>query len=241
MRRCLPLFIAGCAALLIVGSTSTGCGGGGGGGGSSSGGGSGGGAFSLSPATLTVGPNGQIFLVARSGSAQADVTWSSTSGIVTPLGTGLALYTAPATGSATVTATTTAAPQRSDSTAVTINASLATVRGRVVSDATFNGVANVVIEFKNGTTTLATATTLANGYFTAGVPPTATRFHVRNTTVPSGFWKQYTFDSERFTTLDSNCTAPLPALAAGTSVALATDVRLNAQVGPPPPPPTGCP
>src|SRR5688572_1278499 len=154
------------------------CGGGGGGGN----GGGGNVTVTLTPSSATVGPNGQVqFTAIVTGSADQNVTWSATTGTITPTGTGTATYTAPnGDSSATITATSVASPGASDSSVVNSQSGLATVTGRVVRQNTSVGLGNVVIEFRDaGGTTVATAVTNAFGYFSGGTPTTAVRFHVR--------------------------------------------------------------
>jgi hypothetical protein len=236
MRKQIPALIIFLLALLSIALSSAGCGGGGGGGGSN---GSSGGSFSLSPATATVGANGTVYLYASANGTPVDVSWTTTAGVLTPTGIGTATLAAPSTGTATVTATLISNPARSDTTVVTVNDTLATVRGRVVTDSNA-GFGGIIIDFKAGNTTVASVITMPNGQFSAGVPTTATRFHIRNSSIPSSYYKQYSYNSLRYTTLVSTCTAPLPALSVGGDVALLTNIVINSNVGPPPPPPSGC-
>ena len=228
------------AAFFLLCLTFLACGGGGGGGGGTGGGGV---SITLTPATGTVGHNGNFPLAAVvTGSSNPDVTWSATAGTLNITGVGQATWIAPAADvTATVTATSVADPTKSDSSSVTSQAGLATVTGRVVRQNTSQGLGNVVIEFRDGSgATVATATTNAFGYFGGGTPTTAVRFHVQNTTVPSGYYRQYLYNSLRYATTISTCSAPLPALAAGTNTALLTVIGIPVASGPPPPPPNGC-
>ena len=227
------------AAFFLLCLTFLACGGGGGGGN----GGGGNVSVILTPSTATVGPNGQVPMAAVvTGSSNGDVTWSTTNGTITPTGIGTATYTAPnGDSTATITATSVASSGATDNSVVTSQSGLATVTGRVVRQNTSTGLANVVIEFRDaGGSTVATATTNAFGQFGGGTPPTAVRFHVRNTTVPAGYYRQYIYNSLRYATTITTCSAPLPALTAGTTTALLTNIGMPLSSGPPPPPPNGC-
>jgi len=226
----LTVFVLLCLTFLA-------CGGGGGGGGG------GGLSVNLQPASATVGRNGQVnFTATVSNASNPDVTWSASTGSITPTGVGTATYTAPnAAATATVTATSVEDNTKSDSSTVTVVVGVATVTGKVVRSGSSLGLANVIIEFRDaGGATVATVTTNGSGNFSAGVPTTATRFHVRNSTVPSGYYKQYTYDGLRYTTLETTCSAPLPSLSEGTSTALASEIAFSPTSNPPPPPPNGC-
>lgn len=113
--------------------------------------------------------------------------------------------------------------------------------GRVVREDTTGGVSGVKVQFKNaGGTILATATTNASGNFSIDVPSTAVKFHLQNNSVPLGYYKQFEYNTKRYTTLDSTCTANLPAYVDGVRTPLATTIVITPQNLPPPPPPNGC-
>ncbi len=238
MRAILTAFCAFLVIGILIGvSAISGCGGGGTG---TTGTNGGGGALSLYPSTANVGPGGTVQLQAQANFLNVDVTWSSDSGLVSPTGIGTATFTAPGSGVSTITATRIGA-SGSDTSAITVDPTAATVRGRVVDSNTIAGIGNAIVEFKNGNTIVATATTIPNGSFSAAVPTSATRFHIRSSSISSGFYKQYLYNSKRYTMLDSTCTAPLPALSVGANVLLVTNIVISPATGPPPPPPNGCP
>lgn len=218
------------AALLVYG-----CAGGGGVGG-------GGSQFLLIPTAATVGWNGQVKLVATLGGLPVDVTWAVTSGSITPTSVGNATFTAPASSTTeTITAALVSDPGTTRTSSVTAQAGLATVVGRVISGTTFAGVGNVPIEFRDaGGTVVAITSTFSTGYFSAAVPATATRFHLRNTGFPFGFHKQYTFNGKSYAVTITTCSAPLPAISANTNTTLPTNIVIPPSFQPPPPPPDGC-
>lgn len=233
MRKSVPvlLLLVGLFALVIGGS---GCGGGGGG---SNGGG--GGSITLHPSSITIGSNGRVYLCAMDNGILVDVTWSSTSGVVTPVSVGLAYWTG--SGSGTVTATGIGLGG-SDSTPITVDASKASVYGRVIDSSVFSGIQGAIFDFKTGSTNVASATTIPTGHFMAAVPPAADFFSIRANSVSNAFYKSYTYDGLRYTMLTSPevCRAPLPTLAVGTASAFSTNVVVAVASGPPPPPPNGC-
>ncbi len=227
------LGLAASMALLFA----LGCGGGGGGGG--------GGGFNmfLSPTSVSVGPNGEVRLntIDQNGTF-TDVTWAVSAGFLTPLGIGSAQFVAPASGPATVTATSVVSGGIVRTCSVTVVPGMATVTGRVRRSGSSIGLPGVVVDFFDVAATLvATATTNSLGYFSGAVPANAVRFHLRNSSIPTGFYKQYTYDSMRYATTIAACSAPLPGLSAGVSTGLVTECVVSPNVGPPPPPPNGCP
>lgn len=226
-----------CHLALVVGIlwSVLGCGGGGSPGTSVS--------FSLIPSSATVGANGQVRLVALRNGSPVDVTWEATSGTIVPLSTGNATFTAPsATTVVTVTAALVSSPGTTRTATINVQQGFATVTGRVTSGGSGGGVGNVPIEFRDGSdAVVATTTTFATGYFSAAVPPSAVRFHLQNAGFPTGFYKQYTYDTKRYSVLIATCSAPLPPIAADANTALATNVVLPPSFQPPPPPPDGCP
>lgn len=225
------MLLAFCLVFLACGG-----GGGGGGGGESV-------SVSLSPGSSTVGLNGQVLFVATvSNSTNPAVTWSSTSGTITPTGDRTATFTAPNFETqATVTAASVADPTKTDSSVVTVQQGVATVTGQVLRQSSSLGLSGVVVEFRDNTgTVLATATTNSFGNFSAAVPVAAVRFHLQNATVPVGYYKQFNYDGMRFATTITTCSAPLPALTEGVTTPLATTITVPATTGPPPPPPNGC-
>lgn len=237
MHKALPALIAFLSLALAIALSSAGCGGGGGGGSSSGGSG---GNLSLSPATNTIGANGMAHMLATVNGVPVDVTWSSTAGFVTPTGIGTAIFNGPASGTAVVTAT---AGSQTDTATFTIDPTRATVSGRIVDQTTLSGIGNAIIEFRDGNTIVATATSLGNGYFSGGVSPAADTFHVRASSISSAYYKLYTYNSLRYTMTDSDafpCRAPLPALTAGGNTNLQTNLTVPPFGGPPPPPPNGC-
>lgn len=232
MRHFLPGLLLFSIALGFI---AAGCGGGGGGGGTNGGSGQ----LVMSPGTATLGPNGEVTLYATVNGSPVDVTWSSSSGFVTPVGLGLGVLTAPSSGTVTVTATRTSG-SGSDTSSFTISPGLATVRGRVVDQDSLLGISGATIQFKNGTTTLSSVTSYSGGYFVAAVSPAANRFHMPSSPFPSGYYKQYTYNSKRYTALVSTCSATLPSLVAGGAHPLVDTIKLPVASGPPPPPPNGC-
>ncbi len=113
--------------------------------------------------------------------------------------------------------------------------------GRVVREDTLNGLANVKVQFKDaGGTILVTATTNSSGNFSIDVPSNAVRFHLQNSSLPTGYYKQFEYNSKRYTTLDTTCTAPLPTYVNGVRTPLLTSIVVSPQNLPPPPPPNGC-
>lgn len=235
MRKALPA-IAIMLVLIAIIAGGSGCGGGG----TSSNGGNGGngGSFGLSPSSATVGSNGRVYMAAMQGGIPVDVSWSATTGVVTPTGTGTA-YWQGASG-ATVTATKISG-SGTDTCIISVDASKASVYGRLIDSAAFGGISGAIVDFKQGSSTVASATTIPTGHFSAAVPTGATRFHVRSNSISSAFYKQYTYNALRYTMLSSTCTAPLPGLALGAATPLVSNVVVAVASGPPPPPPNGCP
>lgn len=214
--------------------TSTSCGGGGGGSG-----GSGGGSVNLTPNSLTIGANGLGAFLALQNGTPVDVSFSQSGGAtINILGTGHAQITFPPSGTVTITATTFA--DSSDSTVVTIDPTRATVYGRVVDEDLLSGIGGVTVQFKNGSNVVASTQTLANGYFSVGVPTTANRMHISTSGLSSFYYRQYRYQSMRYTMLDPNCSVTLPALVAGTTHQLSGSIQITNTNGPPPPPPNGC-
>lgn len=226
----LAIFVLLCLTFLA-------CGGGGGGGGG------GGVSVNLQPSSATVGRNGQVaFTATVSNATDRSVTWSATGGTISPTGSNSATYTAPnSDGAFTVTATSTEDPTKSDSSTVTVVVGVATVTGRVIRSTTSTGIAGVIVEFRDNTgAAVQTATTNSSGNFSSAVPLTAVRFHIQNSSIPAGFYKQYNYNSLRYATTIATCSAPLPALSEGANTPLLTDLVIAPTTTPPPPPPNGC-
>ncbi len=206
-------------------------------------GGAGGVSVNLSPSSTTVGRNGQVNFVATvSNATNQNVTWAISAGSINPTGVGTATFTAPnAAASVSVTATSVEDPSKSDSSTVTVVVGVATVTGRILRSGSSLGLANIVVEFRDNTgATVATATSNSSGNFSAAVPTAAVRFHLRNSTMPAGYYKQFNYDSMRYATTIATCSAPLPALTEGQSSALNTNITVAPTSQPPPPPPNGC-
>jgi hypothetical protein len=110
----------------------------------------------------------------------------------------------------------------------------------VIDEDFLTGVSGLTVQFKDGTTTVGTVSVTSTGYFAQGVSPAATRFHLATSPFPFGYYKQYTYNTKRYTVLQTTCTAPLPALSAGVGSSLVDSIRLPNTSGPPPPPPNGC-
>jgi hypothetical protein len=223
--------------LALLGLCFLACGGGGGGGGG------GGIQVDLQPSSATVGRNGQVNFVATvQNSADQNVSWTASAGSIAPTGPNTATYTAPnSAATATVTATSVADPTRADSSTVNVVAGVATVTGRVVQQNSSFGIGGIVVEFRDSSgATVATATTNSSGNFSAAVPTSAVRFHLRNSSIPFSYYKQFTYNSLRYATTISTCSAPLPSLSEGGNFPLATTIALPPSSGPPPPPPNGC-
>jgi hypothetical protein len=233
MRQALRIGLSMLSAIVIVC-----CGGGG-----PSDNGNGGVNVSINPTSANVAWNGTVqFSSTVTGAADTSVTWSASGGSITPTGSNTATFTAPAaTTVITVTATSVADPTKTASATVNVSQGQATVTGRVRRASSSLGIAGVVVEFRNaGGSVLATVTTPSSGNFSVAVPVEAVRFHLRNSSVPPGFYKQYQYNAKRYTTLDANCSAPLPPLSANVTTPLATDIVIPPTTQPPPPPPDGC-
>lgn len=86
-----------------------------------------------------------------------------------------------------------------------------------------------------------------NGNFRAAVPTTATFFSVRGGSIPTGFYKQFRFNSLWYLPKDLGglCIAPLPSLTNGVQTnigdVLVPPTTQNGSSLPPPPPPSPCP
>ena len=198
----------------------------------------------LSPGAATIGANGRItFCAIVTGAINPDVSWSASAGSIVSVGTGRGRLTAPSVATLViVTATSVEDSGKSDLATITVITGFATVSGRVLRSSSTTGIAGIVIEFRNAAgSVVAQVTTASCGDFGAAVPVTATRFHLQNGSVPSGFYKQYTYDTLRYTTVETTCSAPLPALSADTAAPLVTNITIPPTTQPPPPPPNGCP
>ena len=201
---------------------------------------------SISPVQSTVAVGRTLnFTATVTGTANQNVTWTTTNGTIVSTGANTARYTAPATvGVAKVRATSVANTSRFAEANVAISASVgnnAIVTGRVVNQASSTGVAGVSVLFLNSSgVSVAQATTTANGTFSAQVPVTATRFHLDSASISAGFYKSYEYNTKRYSALISTCSAPLPTLTAGVTSALPTNIEIPPASGPPPPPPNGC-
>lgn len=213
------------------------------GGGGAPGGGGGGITVTISPTTVTVGLNGTVlFSVTVTGATDPSVTWSATQGTIVPTGATSAQYTAPGFATtATVRVTSVQDPTKFREATVTVAVGTSTVTGRVVRDGSSSGIAGVIVDFFDGGGTLLTsATTNSTGNFSRAVPLDAVRFHLRNSSVPTGYYKAYEYNAKRYSTLITTCSAPLPALVENGTVPLATTVEVPPTSLPPPPPPNGC-
>ncbi len=229
-------FVAATVLALLLPLVS-GCGGGGGGGGG------GGVNLTLSPMSATVGGNGRVVMAAIvTGTQNGNVTWSASIGTIVPTGPGSATFTAPpGAASASVTATSVANPSATRTATINVVPGMATVSGRVRQNSTTFGVPGVVIEIRDAAqAVLATVTTGSTGYFSIAVPLNAARFHLRNNSIPPGYYKVFGYNLKRYSTLIATCSAPLPAVSADAHTTLLTDVVLHPTFEPPPPPPTGC-
>lgn len=197
--------------------------------------------MTLTPSAATVGGNGQVDMVATvTGGSTADVTWSATSGSVLATGIGKARFTAGLTD-AVITATSLANPSVTKSLSVTVMPGLATVKGKVVQNDSQAGIPGIVLELRDaGANVLATATTDGSGNFSVAVSAAAVRFHLRSSSMPNAYYKDYKYNTKHYAPLVATCSAPLPTLAANTSANLVTTVVLYRTYEPPPPPPTGC-
>ncbi|MBX3117690.1 MAG: hypothetical protein KF784_01395 [Fimbriimonadaceae bacterium] len=115
--------------------------------------------------------------------------------------------------------------------------------GRVVRQDTLNGLANVKVEIRDaGGSVLKVATTNSTGNFSVDLTGlgTPTRFHIINSSIPIGYFKQFSYNTKRYTTLDTTCSAPLPTYNPGFMTPMATSIVITPQNLPPPPPPNGC-
>lgn len=104
------------------------------------------------------------------------------------------------------------------------------------------GIQGVIVTFYDGAGTLiASATTDANGNFSAQVPTDARYFALDPTSINSNsYYRSYTYNGLRYTPLDDGCRTPLPDLPDGGVFTLVTNIVVPTLAGPPPPPPTGC-
>lgn len=179
------------------------------------------------------------------GSVNKNVTWSASAGAIVSTGPNTATFTAPDTeGPVTVTATSVVDGTTSDSTIVTVAKGNVTLTGAVIRDDTNARVGGVVVIFLNSSNQeVARVTSSASQNFNVSVPLSAVRFHVLTSSLdPSQFYRAYKYNNLIYTTLDPNCTGPLPPLGncTGTVVNMPNSIRLFPTSGPPPPPPTGC-
>lgn len=198
----------------------------------------------IDPVSTTLSPGKQtIFTGVVSGATSTTVNFSATGGTIVRINNTQARYTAPsATGTYTVTASSASDPTKKATATVTVAnlGSNTTVTGYVRVDGSVTGVGNVQVAFFNASgTELGRVTTGADGRFSATVPSTAKRFHVIGSSLIN-YYSQFTYGSLRYSALINSCSAPLPALVAGSTVALPSSIFVNESSEPPPPPPNGC-
>lgn len=200
--------------------------------------------ITIDPISTTLNPGGTaMFTAVVTGAANQNVNFTATGGTITK-SVNVGTYTAgQVTGSYTVTATSVADPSKS-ATATVIIANLgqnATVNGRVVLENTTIGIQGVIVAFYNSTgSELARATTGVDGRFSRLVPVAARRFHLIATSIPNGYYKQFSYAGTRYSPLVANCTVALPPLTAGQTYSMPVSVMLASTGSPPPPPPNGC-
>lgn len=199
----------------------------------------------IDPQSVTLAPGKTTAFNANVlGSANTNATFTATGGTLTTTGPHSVSYRAPAaTGTYTVTARATANTSRtSTATVVVANVgSNATVTGRILVDGTSIGISGLTVQFFNATgSEVGRATTNATGSFSAQVPASAKRFHILSSSISASYYKAYEYRTVRYSALVVTCTAPLPALTAGASVALPGTVQVPSVNDPPPPPPNGC-
>lgn len=115
-----------------------------------------------------------------------------------------------------------------------------TIVGRVVSNFNGLGIGNVTVKFLNASNVqVGTAVSRSTGWFDAIIPSSAVRFTLVSSTIPSGYFKIFTYNGDGYSTLISTCTAPLPTITDGVQTTLPQYVRLAGQ-NEPPPSPSGC-
>jgi hypothetical protein len=199
----------------------------------------------IDPTATTLGPGKSTIFTGRvSGSANATVNFTATGGTIVRINATQVTYTAPSTtGSYTVTASAAADPSKRATASVTVAnlGSNATVTGSVRLDGSVTGVPNVIIAFYSAAgAELGRVTTGADGRFNATIPASARRFHVISSSLLPAYHAQFTYANLRYAASIATCSAPLPTLTAGSTIALPSSIFVNQSTEPPPPPPNGC-
>ena len=202
--------------------------------------------INLTPTEATLARSASINFTANVvGSTNNNVNFTASGGTIVKTGPNTARYTAPnQVGEFTVTASPVADPSKSVTARITVTGgggANATVSGRAVQRNSTIGVSSLQIAFYNAAgVQVASTVTNGTGNFTAQVPTTAVSFHVIESSVGAGYYKQYDYNGKRYSALIANCRAALPTLSAGGAVSLVTSIELPLASGPPPPPPNGC-
>lgn len=200
----------------------------------------------IDPTATTLGlGKSTLFTVNVTGATNTTANLTATGGSVTRIDANHFTYTAPNTaGNYTLTGSAQADSTKKATAKVTVAnlGSNATVTGAVRVDGTVNGVPNVSVAFYDASgVELGRVSTGADGKFSATVPATAKRFGVVGSTLQPGYYAQFSYGALRYSGLITTCTAPLPTLTAGNTVALPASIYVNQASEPPPPPPNGCP
>lgn len=248
-------FWIGAIAFFLALLAFTGCGGGGG---TGSGGGTGNivhyaveatkGGTVIDPTNIVVGEQVQFQYVGYTDTNQRIVQGSSnwrlldpgpSEGSITSGGS----FTATASGPG-FTVRTTANGADVDGAAQVRAAGQALVSGRVIDGYGNFGYGMRVDFFNSGSTLVGSSIVQGNGNFRAVVPTTAVSFQIRLSSIPSGYYKQYRYNSLWYLP-DGFCMAPLPALTAGNQTGIG-DILVPPTTNqgsslPPPPPPSACP
>jgi hypothetical protein len=200
----------------------------------------------ISPTSATLKPGQTTTFSAKvTGSNNTNVTFTASGGTITKLSATSASYKAPLTsGTYTVTATAAANTGLKAHATVTVTqgggGGTATVTGKVLED-TGTGLRGIVVQFFDvNTNQVAQTTTGAGGVFTANVPTTARKFNLLSSSIGPNDYAAFTYRVKHYSALENTCSAPLPALASGATVALPGTIVVPNTQGPPPPPPDGC-
>jgi hypothetical protein len=122
----------------------------------------------------------------------------------------------------------------------------ALVTGFVMDSNGFGASHVAIVFFGPAGAEIGRAIVQSDGSFRASVPNFAARFSLDSATMPKQFYyKSFVFQTKRYSTLVSSCTAPLPALSNGVTTPIGTvtidAAETNGTPNPPPPPPNGCP
>lgn len=191
---------------------------------------------SISPKSPTVGLCcTQNFRATVTGNSDTRVQFTTSAGDISQSGSD-ARFTAPSTsGTVNVTARSVADTSAQDTARVNV-ADLADSTGRVIDSLTGDGIPGIEVIFRNtSNTVVARLVTNASGQYQGRVPSTARSLTLNDSTLPANYYKQFEFETKRYSLIIGGCFAPILAGCDCLGV-----ISLTPNSLPPPPPPNGC-